>query len=41
MGGRALDRVENILATHKTEPMEESLVREIDRIVESAKKNLQ
>jgi len=41
MGDRALDRVENILATHKAEPLDEALVREIDNIVESAKKQLQ
>lgn len=40
MGDRALDRAENILATHKAEPMDEALVREIDNIVESAKKQL-
>ncbi len=41
MGERALDRVKSILATHKTEPMDEALVREIDNIVECAKKQLQ
>ena len=40
MESRALDRVENILATHKAEPLDEALVREIDNIVECAKKQL-
>ncbi|MHC4733865.1 MAG: hypothetical protein ACYTDW_05315, partial [Planctomycetota bacterium] len=40
MGDRALSRAENILATHKTEPVDEALAREIDNIVESAKKQL-
>jgi trimethylamine--corrinoid protein Co-methyltransferase len=41
MGSRALDRVESILASHKIEPMDEALVREIANIVESAKRQLQ
>ncbi len=40
MEDRTLDRVENILATHKAEPLDEVLAREIDNIVESAKKQL-
>lgn len=40
MGSRALDRVKNILATHKTELKDEALAREIDNIVECAKKQL-
>jgi trimethylamine:corrinoid methyltransferase-like protein len=41
MGERALDKVENILPTHKAEPMDEALAKEIDNIVESAKMQLQ
>jgi trimethylamine--corrinoid protein Co-methyltransferase len=40
MADRALDRAENILATHKTEPMDEALASEIDHIVECAKNQL-
>jgi trimethylamine--corrinoid protein Co-methyltransferase len=41
MGKRALERAENILATHKAEPVDQALAEEIDNIVESAKKDLQ
>lgn len=40
MHERALENVEQILATHKVEPMDEALVREIDHIVECAKQEL-
>ena len=41
MGERALDKAQSIIAAHKIEPVDEALVKEIDRIVESAKKQLQ
>ncbi|MBW8039535.1 MAG: hypothetical protein FVQ85_06000 [Planctomycetes bacterium] len=40
MANRALDRAENILATHKAEPIDEALASEIDHIVECAKNQL-
>ncbi|MCJ7736159.1 MAG: trimethylamine methyltransferase family protein [Anaerolineae bacterium] len=40
MGDRARARVRNILATHEPEPIDETLAREIDRIVESARREL-
>ena len=41
MGERALDKAQRIVTAHKVEPLDEALVKEIDRIVESAKKQLQ
>ncbi len=41
MADRIQKRVEHITATHKVKPLDEALVKEIDRIVESAKKQLQ
>ncbi len=40
MAERAAQRVEDILTTHQLEPVEEDLGREIDAIVDSAKKHL-
>jgi trimethylamine:corrinoid methyltransferase-like protein len=40
MAERAAHRVQEILETHRPEPMDESLAREIDNIVESAKRHL-
>lgn len=40
MADRALEEVNHILATHKSEPMDEALAQEIDRIVECAKSEL-
>jgi trimethylamine--corrinoid protein Co-methyltransferase len=40
MGGRALEKVERITATHKVKPMDEALIKEIDNIVESARQEL-
>lgn len=40
MAERAAERVEEILATHELEPIEEDLAREIDNILEAAKKEL-
>jgi trimethylamine--corrinoid protein Co-methyltransferase len=40
MADRILKKVEHILATHKVEPMDEALIREVDRIVECAKNEL-
>ena len=37
---RAAQRVQEILDTHEPEPMDEALAREIDGIVESARKHL-
>jgi len=37
---RAAQKVQDILETHEPEPMDEALVREIDGIVESARKHL-
>ena len=41
MADRILKKVEHTIATHKPKPMDEGLVREIDHIVECAKKQLQ
>ena len=41
MADRILKKVEHIIATHKAKPIDEGLVKEIDNIVESAKKQLQ
>ncbi len=41
MADRILKKVEHIIATHNPKPMDEILVKEIDHIVESAKKQLQ
>lgn len=41
MPDRILKKVEHIASTHKVKPMDEALVREIDNIVESARKQLQ
>jgi trimethylamine--corrinoid protein Co-methyltransferase len=41
MADRILKKVEHTIATNKPKPMDEALVKEIDRIVESAKKQLQ
>ena len=40
MGERAAAEVRRILATHQPEPMDEALVREVDRIVEAARREL-
>jgi trimethylamine--corrinoid protein Co-methyltransferase len=40
MAERISDEVDNILATHKPEPIGEDLAKEVDRIVESAKREL-
>jgi trimethylamine--corrinoid protein Co-methyltransferase len=40
MGNRALDKAEQIIATHKAEPMDGALIREIDNIVKSAREEL-
>lgn len=40
MSDRVLEEVAHILATHKPEPIDEALAREIDRIVECAKHEL-
>ena len=40
MGDRAVAEVQRILETHEPEPMDEALVREVDRIVESARREL-
>jgi trimethylamine--corrinoid protein Co-methyltransferase len=40
MAERAAHRVQEILETHRPEPIDESLAREIDNIVESAKRHL-
>jgi len=40
MGDRAAAEVSRILATHQPEPMDELLAREVDRIVESARREL-
>jgi trimethylamine:corrinoid methyltransferase-like protein len=41
MTDRILKKVEHTLATHKAKPMDEDLIKEVDQIVESAKKQLQ
>jgi trimethylamine--corrinoid protein Co-methyltransferase len=41
MADRARDEVSRILATHKPEPIDEALAKEVDRIVESAKRELE
>jgi trimethylamine--corrinoid protein Co-methyltransferase len=41
MAERVADEVSRILATHKPEPIDDSLAREIDRIVECAKQELE
>ena len=40
MAERIADEVDNILTTHKPEPIDEDLAKEVDRIVESAKREL-
>jgi trimethylamine--corrinoid protein Co-methyltransferase len=40
MAERAAEKVQEILETHEPEPMDEALVREIDSIVEAAKRHL-
>jgi len=40
MGERAAARVQEILATHEPEPMDEHVAREIDRIVDAARREL-
>jgi trimethylamine--corrinoid protein Co-methyltransferase len=40
MGDRAVAEVKRILSTHEPEPMDEALAREVDRIVESARREL-
>jgi len=40
MAERVVDEVSRILATHKPEPIDDSLAQEIDRIVECAKHEL-
>jgi hypothetical protein len=40
MADRILEEVSHILATHKSEPMDEALAQGIDRIVECAKSEL-
>jgi trimethylamine:corrinoid methyltransferase-like protein len=40
MGERALAEVKRILATHRPEPMDEALAREVDRIVAAAQREL-
>ncbi len=40
MSARVLEEVAHILATHKPEPIDEALAREIDRIVQCAKREL-
>ena len=40
MADRAASEVDRILETHKVEPIDEDLAREIDRIVECAKREL-
>ena len=40
MGERAAAEVRRILATHRPEPMDEALAREVDRIVEAARRDL-
>lgn len=40
MAERALDEVNRILASHKPEPIDQTLAKEVDRIVESAKREL-
>jgi trimethylamine--corrinoid protein Co-methyltransferase len=40
MADRAAERLQEILDTHELEPIDEALAREIDGIVESAKRNL-
>jgi len=40
MGDRATAEVQRILATHEPEPLDKALAREIDRIVESARREL-
>ncbi len=41
MADRANDRVRQILATNKLEPMDEKMSREIDRVVEAARRELE
>jgi trimethylamine--corrinoid protein Co-methyltransferase len=41
MPDRILKKVEHIIVTHKSKPMDGALAKEIDNIVESAKKDLQ
>jgi len=40
MAERVADEVSRILAAHKPEPIDDSLAREVDRIVECAKREL-
>jgi trimethylamine--corrinoid protein Co-methyltransferase len=40
MAERMASEIDNILATHKPEPIDEDLAKEVDRIVESAKREL-
>ena len=40
MNERAREQVQTILATHQTEPMEEKLAAEVDRIVQCAQREL-
>jgi len=40
MNERAREQVQTILATHRTEPMEEKLAAEVDRIVQCAQREL-
>jgi trimethylamine--corrinoid protein Co-methyltransferase len=40
MADRALAEVRRILATHQPEPMDEAMAREVDRIVEAARREL-
>jgi len=40
MADRALEQVKHILATHKPKPIDEALAKEVDRIVECAKRDL-
>jgi trimethylamine--corrinoid protein Co-methyltransferase len=40
MGDRAVAEVQRILETHEPEPMDEALAREVDRIVETARREL-
>jgi trimethylamine:corrinoid methyltransferase-like protein len=39
-GERAADRMQEILDTHQPEPIDEALAREVDNIVESARRHL-
>ncbi len=41
MAGRLRERIKSILATHQVAPMDEALAREVDRIVESARAELE